>query len=161
MSEGTSGSDSMTPDQAARRRWMGVLAKARPVELEAAWAELDDKPDYTWLRQPEVGLVMVRGRAGGTGTRFNLGEMTVTRCALRVEGGAVGFGYVQGRDDVHAKLAAAFDALMQTPVRSDEIEREVIAPLEASQALRRRDRSRKANATKVEFFTMVRGEDIR
>ena len=87
--------------------------------------------------------------------------MTVTRCALRVEGGVVGFGYVQGRDDVHAELAAAFDALMQTPMRSDAVEREVIAPLEASQASRRRNRSRKANATKVEFFTMVRGEDVR
>ncbi|MDP6389677.1 MAG: phosphonate C-P lyase system protein PhnG [Alphaproteobacteria bacterium] len=151
----------MTSDQAARRRWMGVLAKARLAELEAAWAGLDDRPTYTWLRRPEVGLVMVRGRAGGTGTRFNLGEMTVTRCALRVEGGSVGFGYVQGRDGVHVELAAAFDALMQTPERHDKIEREIIAPLEASQAARRQDRSRKANATKVEFFTMVRGEDVR
>jgi len=140
---------------------MGVLAKAQPAALEAAWAALEDKPDYAWLRRPEVGLVIVRGRAGGTGMRFNLGEMTVTRCALRVAGGAVGVGYVQGRDGIHAELAAAFDALMQVPERHDEIEREVIAPIEASQAAHRRDRSRKANATKVEFFTMVRGEDVR
>ena len=161
MLEETLGLDSMTPDQAARQRWMGVLAKARPDELEAAWAKLDVKPDYTWLRRPEVGLVMVRGRAGGTGMRFNLGEMTVTRCTLRVEGGAVGFGYVQGRDCFHAELAAVFDALMQAPERHNEIEHEVIAPIEALLAERRKNRSRKANATKVEFFTMVRGDDVR
>ncbi len=161
MLEETHGFDSMTNDQAARRRWMGVLAKAQPDELKAAWANLDVKPDYTWLRRPEVGLVMVRGRAGGTGMRFNLGEMTVTRCTLRVEGGPVGFGYVQGRDRFHAELAAVFDALMQVPERHNEIEREVISPIEALLAERRQKRSRKANATKVEFFTMVRGEDVR
>ena len=101
---------------------------------------------------------MVRGRAGGTGNPFNLGEMTVTRCALRLPGGPVGQAYVQGRDTRHAELAARLDALLQT----DEAPRllsQVIEPLQALEAARRRERSRKAASSKVEFFTMVRGED--
>jgi len=154
------------PAQALRQRWISVLAKATPGELEAAWEDLADKPDYDWLRRPEVGMVMVRARTGGTGGQFNLGQMTVTRCALRLTGGAagsgcVGLGYVQGRSKRHAELAAVFDALLQDDARRAALERAVVAPLEAAQAGRRCDRSRKANATKVNFFTLVRGENER
>lgn len=149
-----------------RRRWMSVLAKAEPGEIEAAWAHLADKPDYAWLRRPEAGMVMVRARAGGSGAQFNLGQMTVTRCALRLASGeagtgCVGLGYVQGRSKRHAELAAAFDALLQDESRRSALERAVIAPLEAAQAGRREARSRKAASTKVNFFTLVRGEDER
>ncbi|MGH8773427.1 MAG: phosphonate C-P lyase system protein PhnG, partial [Burkholderiales bacterium] len=75
--------------QDRRAHCMGVLAKARLDELEAALASLPEKPAYTWLRPPETGLVMVRARAGGTGAKFNLGEMPVTRCALKTEDGVV------------------------------------------------------------------------
>lgn len=151
------------PAPAARQRWISVLAKATLGELEAAWQDLADKPDYDWLRRPEVGMVMVRARTGGTGGQFNLGQMTVTRCALRLAGGAscVGLGYVQGRSKRHAELAAVFDALLQDDARRAALERAVIAPLEAAHAGRRTDRSRKANATKVNFFTLVRGENER
>jgi alpha-D-ribose 1-methylphosphonate 5-triphosphate synthase subunit PhnG len=154
---------------AERRRWMSVLAKARLDELEGAWDDLAEKPRYDWLRRPEVGMVMVRARTGGTGSQFNLGQMTVTRCALRLAGGAaetgcvglgrVGLGYVQGRSKRHAELAAVFDALLQDEGRRPALERSIVAPLEAAHAARREARSRKANATKVNFFTLVRGED--
>jgi len=149
-----------------RRRWMSVLAKAELSELESAWDGLKDKPAYDWLRQPEVGMVMVRARAGGTGGRFNLGQMTVTRCALRISNGdlnsgVVGLGYVQGRSKRHAELAAVFDALLQDDARGGALEGSVIAPLEAAHAERRDARSRKANSTKVNFFTLVRGENDR
>jgi len=150
--------------EAPRRRWMSVLAKAETAELESAWDGLSEKPAYDWLRQPEVGMVMVRARTGGTGGRFNLGQMTVTRCALRLAGGeaaggTVGLGYVQGRSKRHAELAAVFDALLQDAGRRPALEGRVIAPLEAAHAERRAQRSRKANATKVNFFTLVRGEN--
>ncbi|GAB4367872.1 MAG: phosphonate C-P lyase system protein PhnG [Kiloniellaceae bacterium] len=154
--------------EAARRRWMSVLAKAELSDLEHAWEGLAEKPAYDWLRRPEVGMVMVRARAGGTGGRFNLGQMTVTRCALRllengrgggVETGVVGLGYVQGRSKRHAELAAVFDALLQDAGRRPALEGGVIVPLEAAHAARRDARSRKANATKVNFFTLVRGEN--
>jgi alpha-D-ribose 1-methylphosphonate 5-triphosphate synthase subunit PhnG len=151
---------------AQRRRWLSVLAKAELEELEAAWKSLDERPGYEWLRRPEVGMTMVRARAGGTGRQFNLGQMTVTRCALRLAGGeagpdCVGLGYVQGRSKRHAELAAVFDALLQDEARRPALERAVIAPLEAAHAARRDERSRKANATKVNFFTLVRGENER
>jgi alpha-D-ribose 1-methylphosphonate 5-triphosphate synthase subunit PhnG len=101
---------------------------------------------------------MVRGRAGGVGAPFNLGEMTVTRCSLRLPEGAVGHGYVQGRDKAAARAAALVDALMQTP-RAAAVRRAIIDPLAAEEAARRDGRARKAAATRVEFFTLVRGED--
>ncbi|MBN9062617.1 MAG: phosphonate C-P lyase system protein PhnG [Rhizobiales bacterium 65-9] len=146
---------------ADRRRWMGVLARAGREELEEAWTALPSKPAHRFMRAPEIGLVMVQARAGGSGNPFNLGEMTVTRCALRLDSGVVGFGYVQGRDKRRAELAAAFDALLQTPETRDEVLRGVVEKLAAAQAERRALRSRKAASTKVEFFTMVRGDNPR
>ncbi len=138
----------------ARQRWMGLAAKAPVADLAAL---LPDLPAHELLRGPEVGTVMVRGRAGGVGAAFNLGEVSVTRCALRLEDGAVGHAYVQGRSRDHAVRAAVLDALMQG-AGAARIEAEVLAKLEAAAAQRARVRAEKAAATKVEFFTMVRGE---
>ncbi len=110
------------------------------------------------LRQPETGLVMARGRAGGTGQRFNLGEITVTRCAVQSAEGHVGYGYVAGRDKRRAELVASFDALLQAPVRRQELLQRVVEPLARTQAEAKTAQARKAAATRVEFFTMVRGE---
>lgn len=166
MPELTNGSPAgAIADNEARRRWMAVLAKASADEIETAWEATEAKPDYVFLRQPEPGLVMVQARAGGTGNRFNAGEMTVTRCAVRCNpeaseaAGISGFAWVAGRNRRHAELAAVFDALLQMPERHDEIEAAVITPLRAAQAARRDLRARKANATRVDFFTMVRGEN--
>jgi alpha-D-ribose 1-methylphosphonate 5-triphosphate synthase subunit PhnG len=140
---------------AERRRWMGILARTPGAELEKAWRDLGLQLDYDWLRQPEVGLVMVPARAGGTGDVFNLTEMSLTRCALRLADGTTGYAYVQGRDTRQAELAAVFDALMQQPERRSTAA-EIIDRLEALQAERQRQKSLKAASTKVEFFTMVR-----
>ncbi|WP_109467804.1 phosphonate C-P lyase system protein PhnG [Albibacillus kandeliae] len=147
-----------TTETEARRAWMGLLAKAAPARLDALLGEVGDLPDFTWLRRPEAGGVMVRGRMGGTGQPFNLGEMTVTRCALQIAGGAVGHAYVQGRDKRHAEQAALVDALMQTE-RASDLRRTVLDRLAAERAARAEGRAAKAAATRVDFFTMVRGED--
>lgn len=144
-------------EQRARQRWMSVLAKADFDDLDTLWNNLPAKPAWTVVRAPEVGMVMTRGRAGGDGQRFNLGEVAVTRCAVQLEYGAVGFGYVMGRNRRHAELAAAVDAMLQTPSRRDALERAIIAPLTLRLEEKRLNRSRKAAATKVEFFAMVRG----
>lgn len=138
---------------------MAVLAKADAAKLEEAWATHGTVPEPSLLRAPESGLVMVRGRAGGTGRRFNLGEMTVTRCSVQTSGGVVGHAYVAGRDRRKAELAARFDALLQDPERQAELLDRVIAPLADAQAAARREVAAKAAATRVDFFTMVRGED--
>lgn len=148
----------LSPDQEARKAWMGLLAKSDAAQLAGLIGRLENLPEFEWLRRPEVGGVMVRGRMGGTGAPFNLGEMTVTRCALRLESGEVGHGYVQGRDKRQAEQAALTDALMQGP-RAAELRETVLTPLEAAQTELRETRAAKAAATKVDFFTMVRGED--
>ena len=141
--------------QADRKGWMSLLAKSATGRLADL---MPDLPDHALLRAPEVGAVMVRGRAGATGAPFNLGEMTVTRCSVRLSCGTVGHAWVQGRDKAHARRAAVVDALMQTEA-APELSAQVLAPLQAEAQARREARAAKAVGTRVEFFTMVRGED--
>jgi alpha-D-ribose 1-methylphosphonate 5-triphosphate synthase subunit PhnG len=138
-----------------RRRWMGLLARADEASLER-WVERTGLPEFTWLRRPESGLVMIRARAGGTGERFNLGEMTVTRCAVRLEGGSTGVAYVAGRSHRHAELAAIADALMQMVPGRERVESQLLAPLADRERERAQAQRRKAAATRVEFFTLAR-----
>lgn len=146
-------------DAEPRREWMSVLAKAGLDELEAAWAGLPARPAHRPLRPAETGMVMVRGRAGGTGARFNLGEMTVTRCAVEVAG-RVGLGYVAGRSARRAELAALLDGVLQDDAAARRDLREaVLAPLRQAQAGRRAAAEAEAASSRVEFFTMVRGEN--
>ncbi len=139
----------------ARKSWMATLAKASPARLAGLFPDL---PAHTVLRHPEIGAVMVRGRIGGTGSAFNLGEMTVTRASVRLASGEVGHAWVQGRDKDHALRAAAVDALMQTD-RAADLTASLLRPLAAESGAARDLRAAKAAATKVDFFTMVRGED--
>ncbi len=140
-----------------RQYWLSVLAKAEIKALEAAVQDVRDIPSCAMLRRPEMGLVMVRGRAGGNGRRFNLGEMPVTRCAVQSPAGHIGHGYVQGRNKRHAELAAAMDALLQDGERQASLLAQVIEPLASAAKARKEAISRKAEATRVDFFTMVRG----
>jgi alpha-D-ribose 1-methylphosphonate 5-triphosphate synthase subunit PhnG len=137
-----------------RRRWMAILARAPAQRLEALLDAIGERPPYTVLRGPEGGLVMVRGRIGGGGAAFNLGEMTVTRCTIQVEPELIGHAYVAGREPRRAELAALVDALMQDPDRAAALEEQVIAPLEQEQAARRAERAGKAATTRVQFFAM-------
>jgi alpha-D-ribose 1-methylphosphonate 5-triphosphate synthase subunit PhnG len=145
-------------DVSVRRAWMSVLALATTAELETAWAEVREPPEHRWLRAPEIGLAMLRARAGGTGARFNVGEMTVTRCSVALADGSVGHAYVGGRRRRHAELAALFDALLQDPARRAELQARVVAPLDAAQQRRRSATVARSAPTRVEFFTMVRGD---
>jgi alpha-D-ribose 1-methylphosphonate 5-triphosphate synthase subunit PhnG len=141
-----------------RKRWLSLLATADEGQLAQLWQDSGRAPAFRWLRTPEAGGVMVRGRAGGTGAPFNLGEMTVTRCSLALENGTVGHGYVQGRSRAKAEIAAKVDALMQTDC-SEDLRAQILNPLADAQHKARTTRAAKAAATKVEFFTLVRGED--
>jgi len=135
-----------------RQRWMPVLARATADELAAG---LPDMPAYTRLRGPEAGLVMLRGRAGGAGNPFNLGEATVVRCTVRTASGTVGHAYCLGRDLRQAELAAVLDALLQDAATGPALETEVVAPLAEAQAARRTLLARRAAATQVQFFTLA------
>lgn len=142
-------------DAPERRAWMAVLARADADALAAALSRLPNLPDWRVLRGPESGLVMVRGRAGGGGAAFNLGEMTVTRCTVRVPSGEVGHAYVAGRDPRQAELAAAVDALMQRADFHDVVDHAVVQPLARAQEAARDAVAARAAATRVQFFTMA------
>lgn len=142
----------------SRRDWMSLMAKAAQGRVAALLDEAMPRPSFTWLRAPEIGSVMVRGRAGGTGAPFNLGEVTVTRCALTLTTGEVGHAYIQGRRKGDAEASALVDALMQTDAAAT-LRETVLNPLYNEQVIAKAARRAKAAATKVDFFTMVRGED--
>ncbi len=151
------------PDPHERKQWMGLLARSRPGALAALWRAFNegdaacDEAAITWLRRPETGMVMVRGRAGAIGDPFNLGEMTVTRASLRLPCGTIGHAYVQGRDHEKARIAALVDALMAGPLAA-RVDAAIIQPLASEEAGMRAARASQAAATQVAFFTMVRGE---
>jgi len=133
---------------------MAVLARADAGDIATLLERHAKLPRYTRLRGPEAGLVMVRGRTGGGGAPFNLGEMTVTRCSVRTEAGQIGHAYVAGRDSRQAELAAVVDAMLQDPAQTFELHAKVIEPLADKQRAHRTDIAAKAAATKVQFFAM-------
>ena len=139
-----------------RKAAMAVLAHATAAEIVGRLAALS-LPAYENLREAENGLVMLRGRIGGDGAPFNLGEATVSRAAVRLASGEVGFGYTLGRDREKARMIALCDALVQSGEFADEIEARVIAPLRAAMLVRRSARAAEAAETRVDFYTMVRG----
>ncbi len=147
--------DSLPQDQPDhRRRWMAILARSDSDSIARLLQSCGEAPTYRRLRGPEAGLVMVRGRTGGGGAPFNLGEMTVTRCTVRTDTGFVGHAYVAGRDERRAELAALTDALLQDPTRRAELLDAVIEPLRTEQDALRADIAAKAAATRVQFFAM-------
>jgi alpha-D-ribose 1-methylphosphonate 5-triphosphate synthase subunit PhnG len=135
---------------------MAVLARASAADLARLLEDAPALPAHARLRGPEAGLVMLRGRAGGGGAAFNLGEMTVCRCTVRLGAdGPVGHAYVRGRDLRQAELAAVLDAALQDAALHAPVARAVLAPLRTAQEAARATTARKAAATKVEFFTMA------
>ncbi len=144
------------PQIAIRQRWMGVLARAggQLATYESALKEAD----YRLIRAPEIGMTLVRGRMGGTGSPFNLGEMSVTRCVVRLADGRTGYSYVAGRDKQHAELAALADAHLQGSEQLHWLSR-LIEPLAAAQHAQQAAKAAETATTQVEFFTLVRGED--
>jgi alpha-D-ribose 1-methylphosphonate 5-triphosphate synthase subunit PhnG len=149
----------VTPDnqQTRRKAAMAVLAHAEAADI-ATHLKAIALPDHANLREPENGLVMLRGRIGGDGAPFNIGEATVSRAAVRLASGEVGFGYTLGRDHEKARLIALCDALAQSSEFAATVEQDVVAPLRASLTAERRQRAAETAATKVDFYTMVRGE---
>ncbi len=151
-------SDTTTSETPARWAWLAVLARASQAELEDRLPAASELPPVQAVRPAEIGMVMLRGRVGGTGNPFNLGEASVVRCALRLGDGPLGVSYALGRDKRRAELAALADALLQDPRHHDALQRALIAPLAQAQAQARERRQRAVAPSKVEFFTLVRGE---
>ena len=143
--------------QAQRQAAMAVLAHSDAADIADRLGAIA-VPAHEDLREAENGLVMLRGRIGGDGAQFNLGEATVSRAAVRLASGEVGFGYTLGRDRDKARMIALCDALVQSDQFSDAVEVNVLAPLRAAMIAERRRKARETAATRVDFYTLVRGE---
>jgi alpha-D-ribose 1-methylphosphonate 5-triphosphate synthase subunit PhnG len=143
--------------QAQRKAAITVLAHSGAAEI-GGYLETIALPAYENLREPENGLVMVRGRIGGDGAPFNLGEATVSRAAVRLASGEVGFGYTLGRDREKARMIALCDALVQSNEFAAAVEANVLAPLRAAMMATQARRAAESAATRVDFYTLVRGE---
>jgi alpha-D-ribose 1-methylphosphonate 5-triphosphate synthase subunit PhnG len=141
-----------------RPAWLAVLARATLPQLADRLPPVCELAPLQQVRPPEVGMVMLRGRIGGTGNPFNLGEASVVRCAVRLGDGPLGVAYALGRDKRRAELAALCDALLQDPRQHDALQRDLIAPLARLQAQTRAQTQNEVANSKVEFFTFVRGE---
>jgi len=142
-----------------RQRAAALLARATSDELNAAWDKLSEKPEVRPVRGPETGLVMVRGRIGGGGDPFNLGEATVTRATILLGSGTAGHAHALGTDKTKVRMAAIFDALWQEGPTQVFVETEILGRIEARIAEEDRRKAEETAATRVDFFTMVRGED--
>jgi alpha-D-ribose 1-methylphosphonate 5-triphosphate synthase subunit PhnG len=153
------GNEIQSGAQSDRKRIVDLLARASLAELQDALATIDPVPVFTALRGPETGLVMVKGRIGGGGAPFNLGEATVSRASVRLADGRIGHGYRLGTDRKAANLSAVLDALAQEETTRVALESRLLAPLEARLAAEAERLEAETAATKVDFFTMVRGED--
>jgi alpha-D-ribose 1-methylphosphonate 5-triphosphate synthase subunit PhnG len=155
-------SSSRLPDDpaiAARKAAMALLAEATAAELADGLAQLGTLPEHADLRAAETGLVMVRGRIGGDGAPFNLGEATVTRAAVQLASGEIGYSYALGRDAKKARLAALCDALWQSDQHRPALEQHVLGPIRGRLHGERIETRKRTAATKVDFFTLVRGEN--
>lgn len=146
-------------DTSTRQRWMRVLAHSQPAALSARMSALSLAPDYDTLRAPEIGLVQIQARMGGTGERFFAGDATLTRAAIRLNSGTLGYSYVLGRDKAHAERCAVIDALLQEQPYFQTLMETLIAPLEADRAACIAARQAEVNSSRVDFFTLVRGDN--
>jgi alpha-D-ribose 1-methylphosphonate 5-triphosphate synthase subunit PhnG len=143
--------------QIRRKAAMAVLAHSEVADIAGHLSTIE-LPVHEDLREPENGLIMVRGRVGGDGAPFNLGEVTVSRAAVRLSSGEVGFGYTLGRDREKARLIALCDAMVQSSEFGAAVESQVVAPLRAAMIERRNRKAAETAATRVDFYTLVRGE---
>lgn len=143
-----------------RREWLRLLAISAYADLARSMTELAPLPAFEYVREPEVGLAMVRGRTGGDGLPFNLGEMTVTRCRVRVATAVgeqrTGIACVAGRSPHHAEAVAVCDALLQSPHWHERVVARVLEPARRAIAAKRADNARRRAATKADFITVVR-----
>jgi alpha-D-ribose 1-methylphosphonate 5-triphosphate synthase subunit PhnG len=138
-----------------RQSWLGVLARASTAQLTQLLENAPALPEFQHLRAPETGMAMVRGRIGGGGSPFNLGEMTLARCSVRDAAGRVGHGYAAGRDSTLVELIARLDAVLQDEALFPAYETAVLRPLATAQAERRAGIEARAAATEVKFFTLA------
>jgi len=144
---------------AARKAAMAAFASSSVDQLERLAGEAGLSLQAETMRGPETGLVTVRGRIGGGGAVFNTGEATVTRATVKLPSGQIGHSFALGRDRKKALLAATLDALWCSDATRKQVDEKIVQPLTELAARADAQKHAETAATKVDFFTMVRGED--
>lgn len=134
------------------------LGDSRFRAIESAMENPIFTPSYQLIRAPEIGLAQVQARMGGTGNRFNVADVTVTRCVVKLTSGVLGYSYLSGRNKPHAELAAVIDGLMQSKRYQQELMLSIIEPLHATRMQKHQMRQQQVASSKVDFFTLVRGK---
>ncbi|WP_321494074.1 phosphonate C-P lyase system protein PhnG [uncultured Desulfobacter sp.] len=147
-----------TADASPRQNWIRLLSNADVTDLGTAFTALESGVSWHCITGPETGLLMVQARADGTGGRFYMGEVSVTKCVVEIDATYMGYGMVTGSDRDHARLAALLDALLQHPAYHDELENGLLARLAEKQKKAARDLESCVAPTRVNFFTLKRGE---
>ena len=151
--------DDRNLSSADRQTLMRCCTLATEAELSTTVAAFPHTRAATEVRHPETGLVMLRGRIGGDGAPFNVGEATVTRAVVRLQSGETGYAYMLGRSAERARLAAVIDAIGQSAEHRARLRELFVGPV-MSRHRKEKDREQeKTAATRVDFFTLVRGED--
>ncbi|MCX2192469.1 phosphonate C-P lyase system protein PhnG [Pantoea agglomerans] len=145
--------------QTDRQRWLSVLAHSSAALLETHWQALNLQPAFTLIRPAEIGLTRLQARMGATGKRFVMGDATVTRAVVQLSDCTLGYSYLLGRDKAHAERCALLDALLQQPETRQLLEEKIITPLAAWRDEQRQLRAREIASSKVDFFTLVRGDN--
>lgn len=157
---------SLAIDNNHRKRWLSLLAQADIQSLENVCVGLGEwmNVPFQWIRPPETGLVMVRGRIGGSGSKFNVGELSITRCAIRLDVSSstqsMGMGWVKGKNPRLAEMVARLDALLQVPDYFEKIMATVIEPIAAEIAQKNDQMAKKTASTKVDFYTLARQSQV-
>lgn len=146
-------------DVTQRSYWISTLAQSEYAQIVEHWQATELEPSYQVIRQPEIGLAQVRARMGSTGNPFNMGDVTITRAAIKLDTGEMGYSYLCGRNKPHAELAAVIDGMLQSGVHRQALMQQIIEPLVALKFERDQQRAKEVATSKVDFFTLVRGED--
>lgn len=142
-----------------RQQWLSVLSHSSATALAQHWQALHLSPRFSLIRPAEIGLTRLMARMGASGKRFVMGDATVTRAVVQLEDGTLGYSYVLGRDKAHAERCALIDALLQQPQTHALLTEKVITPLAALREEQRQLRAREIASSKVDFFTLVRGDN--
>ncbi|GHK97336.1 phosphonate C-P lyase system protein PhnG [Escherichia coli] len=148
----------MHADTATRQHWMSILAHSQPAELAARLKALNITADYEVIRAAETGGAD-SGADGWHRRTLFAGDATLTRATVRLTDGTLGYSWVLGRDKQHAERCALIDALMQQTRHFQNLSETLIAPLDADRMARIAARQAEVNASRVDFFTMVRGDN--
>lgn len=145
-------------NHARRQHWMSVLARADWADIEHRWKSVGIDLPYTILREPEIGLAQIRGKMANKGDVFNVGDTTITRASVQFKNDVVGHCYTMGRNLDKALTCAVIDGVLQHDQHNQVVMDAVIAPLQQAFIEKRKHRKQEIETSKVDFFTLVRGD---